>query len=130
MISYYSTLNYTLTQNLAIKYLISILKTIYIRRYISKRANFDYAHFLILNKEELYIYPPNSYNKIFLYNFQAIYVPPASNCKYNSSNNYQQFPLCIYDFLNNRMKNKDGNYITLIFESIFYEYIFCFVLYA
>ena len=27
-------------------------------------------------------------------------------------------------YLNNKMKNRDGNYITLIFESVFYEYIF------
>ena len=124
IISYYSISNDEVSQNLAIKYLISILKTIYIRRYISKRANFDYVHFLILNKEELYIYPPDSYNNTFLYNFQTVYSPPLSNCMYNSSNISQKFPLCIYDFLNNKIKSKDDNYITLIFESIFYEYIF------
>ena len=124
IISYYSISNDKITQNLAIKYLISILKTIFIRRYISKRANFDYVHFLILNKEEMYIYPPDSYNNTFLYNFPKIYIPPESNCIYDSSNITQQFPLCVYDFLNKQMKNRDGNYITLIFESVFYEYIF------
>ena len=122
IISYYSILNDKISQNLAIKYLISILKAIYIRRYISKRSYLDYVHFLILNKEEMYIYPPDSYNNTFLYNFQKIYAPPKSNCIYDSVNISQQFPLCIYDFLNNKIKN--DNYITLIFESIFYEYIF------
>jgi hypothetical protein len=124
IISYYSISNDKITQNLAIKYLISILKTIFIRRYISKRGNLDYVHFLILNKEEMYIYPPVSYNNTFLYYFPKIYIPPESNCIYGTSNISQQFPLCVYDFLNKQMKNRDGNYITLIFESVYYEYIF------
>ena len=124
IISYYKIFSDNVSKNLAIKYLISILKTIYIRRYMSKRSNLDYVHFLVLNKEELYIYPPDSYNITFLYNFQNLYQPPKSNCFYNSLNRTQQFPFCIYDYLNNNIKNKDDNYISLIFESIFYEYIF------
>jgi len=124
IISYYNISSDYVSKSLAIKYLISILKTIYIRRYISKRSNLDYVHFLVLNKEELYIYPPDSYNNTLLYNFQNIYRYPVSNCNYNSLNRTQQFPFCIYDYLNNLIKNKDDNYISLIFESIFYEYIF------
>ena len=55
-ISYYSLLSNEVNQNLSIKFIISILKTIYIRRYITKRNNNDYIRFLILNKEEIYIY--------------------------------------------------------------------------
>ena len=53
-ISYYSLSNNEASQNLSIKFIISILKTIYIRRYITKRKNNDYIRFLILNKEEIF----------------------------------------------------------------------------
>ena len=124
LISYYSISNKKVSQNIDIKYLISILKSIYIKRYISKRENFDYVHLLILYKEEMYIYPPDSYNNTLLYNFQNMYLPPESNCFYDSSNTSQQFPFCIYDFLNDQIKNKNDNYFSFIFESVFYEYIF------
>jgi len=66
-IGYFSLTKTEAIQNLSIKFIVSILKTIYIRRYIAKRKNNDYIRFLILNKEEIYIYPPEAYNNTFLY---------------------------------------------------------------
>ena len=53
----------------SIKYIMSILKSIYIRRYIIKRKNMDYIRFFILNKNEIYIYPPEAYNNTNIFFF-------------------------------------------------------------
>ena len=39
----------------SIKYIMSILKTIYLRRYVIKRKYMDYIRFFLINKNELYI---------------------------------------------------------------------------
>ena len=121
-ISYYSLTNNEVKQNLSIKFIISILKTIYIRRYITKRENNDYIRFLILNKEELYIYPPEAYNGTLLYYLYSAFQPQQS--KNNSINIAQQFPLHVYIFFNNRIYNKDDNYILFYFELIYYQNVF------
>ena len=100
-ISYYSPLKDKSNEELSIKFMISILKTIYIKRYIGKRMNMDYLRFLILHEDEIYIYPPEEFNHINLYNFQKIY--PVSDCKYFSNNETHNFPLCVYNFITNKL---------------------------
>ena len=121
-ISYYSLSNNEASQNLSIKFIISILKTIYIRRYITKRKNNDYIRFLILNKEEIFIYPPEAYNSTLLYSLYKSY--QSQHSKSNSMNISQEFPLHTYNFFNNQIKNKDDNYIFLFFELLFFENVF------
>jgi len=119
---YYSLSNNEANQNLFIKFIISILKTIYIKRYIAKRENNDYIRFIILDKEEMYIYPPEAYNGTFLYNLYSTFQPQQS--KNNSNDSSLQFPLHVYNFFNNKIKNRDDNYILLFFESILFENVF------
>ena len=66
-IGYYSSSKNQSEEETSAKFLISVLKTVYINRYIKKRANIDYARFLIINKDEIYIYPPEAYDNIKLY---------------------------------------------------------------
>ena len=123
-IGYYSLSKNQTEEILSTKFLISILKTIYIRRYITKRFNNDYIHFLILNKDEIYIYPPQAYNNINLYHFNEIYPYPYSDCLYSSNNKTQQFPLCVYNYLVNKIISKEDNILSIIYEAVFYNRIF------
>ena len=121
-ISYYSPSKDKSSEELSIKFMISILKTIYIKRYIGKRMNMDYLRFLILHEDEIYIYPPEEYNHINLYNFQNIY--PVSDCKYFSNNETHKFPLCVYNFITNKLTNGQDNFLTIIYENIFFDKVF------
>ena len=47
----------------SIKNILSIIKSIYVKRYIIKRAKLDYVRFFIINKKKMFIYPPFPYNK-------------------------------------------------------------------
>ena len=80
----------------AAKYLISILKTNYLTRFLVKGKDFDLMHYFLLTKDELYIYPPEAYNNSFLYIFSSLI-----NC--------QNFPECVYDFIINKTKNNIKN---------------------
>jgi len=118
-ISYYSLTNNEVKQNLSIKFIISILKTIYIRRYLAKRGNNDYIRFIILNKEEMYIYPPEAYNSTLLYYFYITHQPQT-----NTTDITQKFPLNSYIFFYNRINNRDYNYILFYFELILFENVY------
>ena len=122
-VAYYSPSNKNPKDLISIKFIVSILKTIYIKRYISKKERMDYIRFLIINQDELYIYPPEAYNQTCLYNFRNIYYFPYSDCVYSSEKKNQQFPLCIYNYINEKLIVKDGNHITLIFEEFYYKKI-------
>ena len=108
-ISYY---NYDNNNNLSeisedkeksIKYIMSILKSIYIRRYIIKRKNMDYIRFFILNKNEIYIYPPEAYNNTNIFFFEYSYL--TANCNFSSNNPSKQFPLCISNYFEKYLSN-------------------------
>ena len=43
-------------------YLISILKTNFLKRFIFKGSELEILHYFLLTKDEIYIYPPDSYN--------------------------------------------------------------------
>ena len=103
-------------EEISIKYILSILKTIFIRRYIIKRVNMDYISFLIFNNREIFIYPPQPFNETNLYFFQHSY--PTANCNFSVSNETQQFPQCIYNYTNNEFKKKYDNYLVIIKEKI------------
>ena len=77
-------------------YLISILKTIFIKRYLTKREEMDYLRINLLLKEEFYTYPPNLYNNTYIYRFPYF---SKNKCDYNSNNVETQFPYCIYDYI-------------------------------
>ena len=103
-------------EKVSIKYILSILKSIFIRRYIIKRANMDYISFFIFNKKEIYIYPPYPYNETNLFYFENSY--PTANCNFSKNNISQQFPRCLYDYMNNVLINKTDNFLIIIKEKI------------
>ena len=123
-ISYYGPIRNETEQITSIKFIISILKTIYIKRYISKRNNMDYIRFIILNKDEIFIYPPDSYKNTYLYYFEKSYPYPYSDCSYNSSDKSKQFPLCAYNMIINNSVTKEDNYVFVVYEHIYYEKAF------
>ena len=73
----------------AIKNMISILKPMYIKRYLIKRNNSDYIRFFIFNKNKMFIYPPSPYNLTPAYFFHNI---NGADCTNTS------FPKCYYDY--------------------------------
>ena len=78
-----------------IKNMISILKPILIKRYISKRKDMDFIRFYIFNKDEMFIYPPSIYNETHSYTFHYFNRDAfeLEECQNN------QFPLCFYNYL-------------------------------
>jgi hypothetical protein len=100
----------------SIKYIISILKTIYIKRYLIKKINMDYIRFFIIYKDEIYIYPPEAYNNTNIYFFQFSY--PTGKCNFYSNDNDLQFPLCIYNYFHNNLTYKGVNNLIIIKEKI------------
>lgn len=79
-------------------YLISILKTIYIKRYLTKRDEMDYLRINLLLKDEFFTYPCNLYNNTSIYYFPLF--NKDHECKYNNSTKAKnQFPLCIYNYI-------------------------------
>ena len=83
-----------------IKNIIPILKSIYIKRYIIKRAKLDYVRFFIINKKkEMFIYPPAPYDKTQQYFF-------THNAKAHCNEKDNPFPLCYYNYLNETYYSK------------------------
>ena len=123
-IAYYSLTKDKPEDELNIKFIISAIKTVYIKRYLGKRSKMDYLHFIILNEDEIYVYPPKAYNHTNLYEFDIIYPPPYSKCNYSSNNISHQFPLCAYNFFKEKVMDKEDNYISVVYERIIYEKAF------
>ena len=126
-ISYYSKVtklnDFSAKDITSIKYLISILKTIYLRRYITKRENMDYIRFIIINTDELYIYPPDAYNNTSLYNFNVSY-SGYTDCRYESDNINITFPRCIYKFIGGLLMNISEYYMSIIDEKLNYGEVY------
>ena len=124
-ISYYNMLNknkiFSKEEENNIKFLISILKTIFIRRYIVKRNNNDYIRFYLLNEDEILIYPPEAYVNTNLYNFDTNFI--KSKCNYFSNNKEERFPLCLYKYIFNEILDKESNYASILTLKINYENI-------
>ena len=105
-------------EKIPIKYIISALKTVYIRRYIRKRNNIDYIRFFIIDEKNMYIYPPEAYNQTNIYFFQHSY--PTANCNFSvADNETSQFPQCVYNYMNDVLINQTGgNNLIIIKEKI------------
>ena len=86
-------------RKIAAKYIISILKTNVIRRFITKGNEIEFIHYLLVIEDELYIYPPEAFNNTDLYSFSTKY---RFNCRQNNANN---FPSCVYQYVNIRENN-------------------------
>ena len=96
-------------------YLISILKTIYVKRFLTKRELMDYLHMFLILKDEFFIYPPDSVNNTYLYNFPNY---ANTSCNYGSNNVDKEFPKCIYDYI-----KLESNYLisyALPFNKLFF----------
>ena len=103
-----------------IYYLIPVLKSVFLQRFIARKSLMDIFRILILNEKDLIIYPPEDKNKINLFSFSAL--TPDSFCNPAGSNYY----LCIYNYMyNNTFKDFDlekfiteqvdfNNYLTAI----------------
>ena len=61
------------TKKLFSKYLISILKTNYIKRFVVRGSDFEINHYFMLTKEEIYIYPPESFENSLVKKLKDIY---------------------------------------------------------
>ena len=63
-----------------------------------------------------YIYPHEVYNNTNIYFFQYSY--PTGNCNFSIDVNTRQFPLCVYNYINNILLKPDLNYLIIIKEKI------------
>ena len=54
----------------AIKYLISVLKTIFINRLLVKGNNFEILRYYLIKEDEIFIYPPEPYYNTFIYSIK------------------------------------------------------------
>ena len=103
-----------------VKYILVILKSMYISRLITKRQDLDIIRYLILNDEEIFIYPPEDYRKINLIQFRSI--NPLSKCQYNNTD-LSDYPYCIYDHLTTDSFPNATNFLLIIKEAINYQKI-------
>lgn len=114
MISYFSANNSNITEEKekqeTIKYLMTILKTIFIRRYISKREYHDYTRFLLINEDEIFIYPPEDYRNINLYSFPYMYNDTSCSYHLNENKTNGNFPKCVYDYIVKKYEKQNKIY--------------------
>ena len=75
-----------LKKKTAAKYLISILKTNFINRFLAKKEDLELVHYFLLTKNEMYIYPPEAYNNSLIYYYRTL---PFYICD-------NSFPECFY----------------------------------
>ena len=67
-ISYYkfngsiNDINNNKLKKISTQYLILMLKTNYIKKFVIKGSKYEIIHFFLLTKDEIYFYPPDSYN--------------------------------------------------------------------
>ena len=74
-----------LKKKIAAKYLISILKTNFLNRYLSRGEEYEFIHYFLLIDDEIYIYPPEAYNNTIIYSIKENH-----NCG-------DSFPECFYN---------------------------------
>ena len=104
MIAYYK-LNGNLasiSQNrkIASKYMISILKTNLLRRFVTKGNDIEFMHMILLIEDEIYIYPPEAFNNTELFYISNKY---RFNCSVGNALN--NFPTCVYKYMNQKNSN-------------------------
>ena len=102
-------------------YLISILKTNIIRRFISKGKDYEFMNYILFVEDEMFIYPPEAFN-----NTHIFYKANLNQFDCGRRFAYQNFPKCIYRYVNNRSNNyisKIPGYISpiVIGSKIYYD---------
>ena len=102
-------------KEIAAKYLISVLKTVYINKFITKGRDFDINCFFLLTEDELYIYPPDAFNNTLISTFKDF-----------CYNHGDIFPSCILEMINFQMYiwtlfHYDEDYIYPMFPFPFFE---------
>ena len=97
-----------------IKNMISIFKSVFIKRYIIRRRGIDYIRFFIYNKEKMFIYPPTAFN--------LTHAPFFNNINYGANCEKDKFPLCFYNYMNKNIYSKitvkNANFISIIKEKV------------
>ena len=66
-------IEYNLRKKTAAKYLISILKTNFLNRFLAKGEDFELIHYFLLMGDEIYIYPPEAYYNSLIYSIKDYY---------------------------------------------------------
>ena len=88
---------------ISVNYLISILKTIFIKRYLIKRNQTEYLHFSLILKDEIFIYPPATCNNTYLIDIPDFF--QVNDCNYGSGITEKEYPNCIYNYINTEKLN-------------------------
>ena len=80
-------------KKIAVKYLISILKTNLITRFMVKGKDLEIINYILLINDEIYFYPPEAYNNSLLFSMKDEF-----NCQDN-------FPTCVSSSIVSYLKN-------------------------
>ena len=100
-------------------YLISILKSIIINRFITKGKNYDLMSFMLFIEDEMFIYPPEAFNNTHVFFISNQY---KFNCGFlNAKNN---FPRCVYYYINDKKNGMSGEIQGLFHPLLFGEKIY------
>ena len=119
LIGYYNSNNsISERSNLIGKYMISILKSLYVGRYVIKRKDIEYLRFILFHENECFIYPPEAYNNTGSYEFIETVLDS------------DEFPYSIFSHLNLQLKNnymfhilKSDNHLILCVSISYYDEI-------
>ena len=95
----FSIANIDDTTSIIGKYLISVLKSLFIGRYFIKRNYIEYSNFILFHENECFIYPAQPYNRTISFEFS----------KDNLDSNY--FPKSFFSNLNSHLENNYFFYI-------------------
>ena len=117
-ISYYKTNgNIDNVNNVSAKYLISILKTNFVKRIAMRGRDLEILNYFLLINDEMYLYPPEAYNNSLIYLLKDTY-----KCNNN-------FPSCAYNQIINNIKSvhkerniSDNDYIFPISTNLKLDY--------
>ena len=118
-LNYINYTNYTNIDNLTeeetkkLKFILSILKSIYLKEFLSKKSSMNLLNILIFSEKELIIYPPEVHESLNLYHYYY--------SKYIFINDNRTYPSCIYDDNINSFLEK---YIITINEYINFDEVF------
>ena len=120
-INYINYTNFSNIENLSdeekkkLKFILAMLKSIYIKEFIAKKSSMNLLNLLIFSENELIIYPPNDPYKIYLYNYYHTYFQLRNQLV------YPIYPICIYDTSINSYQVNLTKYILTINEYINYD---------
>ena len=101
------------------KYLISILKTNILKRFIVEGEQFEIKNYILINKDALYIYPPKPLSRTLIYPMINKY----KNIKNNNNSDF--FGKYIYDYLINNIPkiSNDSMIANISFVNVDKDYI-------